>query len=377
MSTPNPPAVRAYLARVRTALADLPAAEVDEIVEDVRPHLLEIAEGLGERATVEAMTEQLGSPESYAAEVRAAGDYPPPPAEGAEGAGKPKGSRRTAARLSLWVLVLGVGALALVGFAVGSEFDADLLAALVVIVPALAAAGWYVWSKGTGPVAELPEVRRVWSGVSGRAISLAAHLRTMAPAWWVLCAVLMGLSALLLVIRNSAAILVLPVFVGVAALALWAGPRSGTDRRLLWASVPVSVFVLAMGAGMVGYLASSLEGSTTEYPYQYTSNTSYDGEPGLFYGDEQLENVYVFDADGKPLRDVYLYTEDGRPLTVPRYGCEESTQSRITQGRDNRFPRPQIEQGGYDDEGNYNGYNAYRPSCSESDEIPFAAAIPK
>ncbi|MFF5990129.1 HAAS signaling domain-containing protein [Prauserella flavalba] len=377
MSTPNPPAVRAYLARVRTALADLPAAEVDEIVEDVRPHLLEIAEGLGDRATIEAMTEQLGSPESYAAEVRAAGDYPPPPAEGTEGAEKPTGSRRAGARLALWVLVLGVGALALVGFAVGREFDAELLGMLVLIVPALAAAGWYVWSRGTGPVAELPEVRRVRSGASRRAGSLGVHLRTMAPAWWVLCAVLMGLSALLLVIRSSTAILVLPLFVGIAALALWAGPRSRTDRRLLWASVPVSVFVFAVGSGMVGYLADSLEDSTSESPYQYTSNTAYDGEPGLYYGDEELENLYVFDADGKPLRDVYLYTEDGRPLTVPRYGCEESTQSRITQGRDNRFPRPHIEQGGYDDEGNYNGYNAYRPSCTESDEVPFTAAIPK
>ena len=34
MSTHTQPAVRAYLARVRTALSDLPAGEVDEIVDD-------------------------------------------------------------------------------------------------------------------------------------------------------------------------------------------------------------------------------------------------------------------------------------------------------------------------------------------------------
>ncbi|WP_332253562.1 HAAS signaling domain-containing protein [Saccharomonospora halophila] len=51
MSSHTRPAVRAYLARVRTALSDLPADEVDEIVEDVRPHLAEIADGLGEDAT--------------------------------------------------------------------------------------------------------------------------------------------------------------------------------------------------------------------------------------------------------------------------------------------------------------------------------------
>jgi hypothetical protein len=48
MSTQSPTAVRVYLARVRSALTDLPPAEVEEILEDVRPHMTEIAVELGE-----------------------------------------------------------------------------------------------------------------------------------------------------------------------------------------------------------------------------------------------------------------------------------------------------------------------------------------
>ncbi|MBK1786828.1 HAAS signaling domain-containing protein [Prauserella cavernicola] len=375
MSTQTPPAVRAYLSRVRTALADLPTAEVDEIVEDVRPHLLEIAEGLGEAATVESMTEQLGTPESYAAEVRATGDYPPAPTEDTATT-EDTGPATAPARLAVWSLVLGAFALGLVGFALGSDLDDGVLFGLLVIVPVIGAGAWFVWAQGTSPVAQLPEIKALRDTLRTKAGPALRQLRLMAPAWWVLCAVVLALVALLLVVKSRHAIIGLPLFVAMAALALWAGPRTESDRRLLWASVPVSVFVLAVGAGLVTYLAGSIDRPSDDYPYNYTANTSYDGEPALNYGDEELDNLYVFDAEGKPLTDVYLYTADGRPLTVPRYGCEESTETRVTTGRDNKFPRPRIQQGGYDDQGNYNGYNAYRPDCAESDKVPFTAAIP-
>ena len=50
----KPTAVRVYLARVRTALADLPASEIEEILEDVRPHLAELEAELGEGARWDA-----------------------------------------------------------------------------------------------------------------------------------------------------------------------------------------------------------------------------------------------------------------------------------------------------------------------------------
>lgn len=114
MNVGSPIAVREYLARVRSALADLPAGEVEEILDDVRPHLMEIASELGERARLVEMVARLGEPESYAAELRAAGDYPPPTAVG--GPASPAAGR-FGLRFAVWSMVLSSLALAFVGFA--------------------------------------------------------------------------------------------------------------------------------------------------------------------------------------------------------------------------------------------------------------------
>src|SRR5262245_27801142 len=56
-----------YLGRVRAALADLPTDARDELIEDLPDHLAEVlAEDAG------TLTERLGEPEAYAAELRAA-----------------------------------------------------------------------------------------------------------------------------------------------------------------------------------------------------------------------------------------------------------------------------------------------------------------
>ena len=59
--------VAAYAARVRAQLADLPATEMDVLVEDLEQHLAEVAaEGEG------SLEQRLGSAEQYARELRAA-----------------------------------------------------------------------------------------------------------------------------------------------------------------------------------------------------------------------------------------------------------------------------------------------------------------
>ncbi|MFG1990220.1 HAAS signaling domain-containing protein [Actinoplanes sp. NPDC048988] len=67
-----------YVAGVRQALADLPDATRDELLEDLPEHLAEVrAEGTG------TLTERLGTPAAYAAELRATagfvGGFPDPP----------------------------------------------------------------------------------------------------------------------------------------------------------------------------------------------------------------------------------------------------------------------------------------------------------
>lgn len=375
MSTHTQPAVRAYLARVRTALSDLPAGEVDEIVDDVRPHLAEIAESLGERASVDAMIEELGTPESYAAEVRAAGDYPPPPSVNT-GEGDRK-SGRAGARMSLWGLVLGAFGAMVMGIVIGSSRNDEALVPLLVVAVLAAAAAAYVWINGPGVVRSLPEVRWFVAGSGGVwSQRLNTALQALNPVWWWLSAALLTLLAIVLVAEWYNGVLGLPVLLAVAALALWAGPKSRTDRRMLWAAVPVSAFVVGAGLGLAGHLIESAHGHSGDFHAYEATNTTIDGELLLLYGQEEVENLYLFDSEGTPLTDVYIYTDDGRPLLAQRYGCEQHTQEKIPVGRDNHFPRPHIEQGGVDEFGTVNGYNAYRAFCREVDEVPFTVAVP-
>jgi hypothetical protein len=204
------------------------------------------------------------------------------------------------------------------------------------------------------------------------------YARSLKPAWWVFCAVVLVSFGLLLMLRHRSAVLLLPFLVVAAVGALWAGPRVRTDRRLLWLAVPISAFVIG---GALGGFGAAIDlfarGSSSAPSYYYPSSSDNYGNDQLIYGGREVGNVYAFDAEGKPLTEVYLYDEAGRPLTVTRYGCERSSGSRQRIGADNRFPRPKIEQGVTDDQGNFNGYNGYRGACREIAGVPFSAAIPK
>lgn len=68
--------VGTYVERVRAALADLPPDDREELLEDLRDHLTEVAGEDGD-GSLEAL---LGPPESYAAELRSSAGLPPAPA---------------------------------------------------------------------------------------------------------------------------------------------------------------------------------------------------------------------------------------------------------------------------------------------------------
>ncbi|EID53287.1 HAAS signaling domain-containing protein [Saccharomonospora xinjiangensis] len=380
MSTHTHPVVRAYLARVRTALADLPGAEIDEIVDDVRPHLAEIAERLGERADVAGMIAELGTPESYAAEVRSTGEYPPPPA--AEEPARSGTPRLALARVALWGLLASVACAAVAGAVLASgEFDDDKALVLVLLVGAMVAvSGGYLVLRGTATVRELPELRGLLdAGREGNGVPRVARcLRALNPVWWVLSALVLGLLAVVAVVGHGGGVLGLVTMLALAGLALWAGPRSARDYRMVAVTLPLSAFVVGVGAGLADYVIGTARSSAAPYsapPVEYLNYTN-GGEPLLFYGSEEIGNIYVFDAKGNPLTDVYLYTEQGSPIRVPRYGCEEFTGGTMRTGTDNQFPRPRIDQGGVDDHGIVNGYNAYKPFCEEIDGVPFTVAVP-
>ncbi|WP_410606226.1 DUF1700 domain-containing protein [Amycolatopsis sp. lyj-109] len=378
----KPTAVRVYLARVRTALADLPASEIEEILEDVRPHLAELEAELGEGARVEALIERLGSPESYAAELRASGGYPAPGEGATQVFTTTAGPSLVKPRIALWGLLFSALALALLAFGAAVTVDPDVFAGLLLFAPVFVVSLVLLLRGGVEPVLALPEVAWLRTTMAkGReqedAGKFLRYLGSLKPAWWVLCAVALVAFGLLLMLRHRGAVLLLPFLILAAVAALWAGPRVRTDRRLLWVAVPISAFVIG---GALGGFGAAIDlfarGGSSSPPSYYTSSDSY-GNDQLTYGGHDVGNIYAFDAEGKPLTEVYLYDEEGRPITVTRYGCERSSGSRQKIGEDNRFPRPKIEQGVTDDQGNYNGYNGYRGACRELAGVPFSAAIPK
>lgn len=384
MTTPT--AVRDYLARVRTALDDLPDAEIEEIVEDVRPHLQEIAAELGEDARVDSMIERLGSPESYAAEIRASGDYPPPPASPpAAETKKLFGRPNLVPRIVFWSLLGSALFTAALGFGVGLSQRIGLLGFLVVPAIFLVFGAVHVVKHGLGPVKELPEVRAVLDYLRSEDRTdsqrkAMAYLRSLQPAWWIVCAVVLALLGWLLARRSVFAMLVLVGLVALGVMAIVVSPMLGKDRRWLWYSLPVSALAAGAVFGVGAHLLDIWRFSGSGYGYSsssYNSNQTPDGKPALSYGTESVENIYAFDAQGKPLHDVYLFDENGRPLSLPRYACEPSSGGKATRGNDNVYPRPRIEQGTVDDHGNRNGYYGYRSYCQENAEIPFAAALPK
>ncbi|MFG1641945.1 DUF1700 domain-containing protein [Amycolatopsis sp. NPDC049252] len=382
----KPTAVRVYLARVRTALADLPASEIEEILEDVRPHLAELEGELGEGARVEALIERLGTPESYAAELRASGGYPP----AGEGAATvlttaPASPSLLKPRIALWGLVISALALTLIAFTAAINVEPDALIGIVVPAPVFLISLALLLRGGVEPVLALPELARLRTSLGrlreqeegGKALR---YLGSLKPAWWVICALALLTFGVLLMLRHRQAVLLLPFLLLAGVAAVWAGPRLRADRRLLWVAVPVSAFVIG---GALGGFGAAVDLISNRSPYQsasspyYPSSSDQYGTDQLTYGGQAVGNVYAFDAEGKPLTEVYLYDEEGRPITLTRYGCERSSGTKEKIGSDNRFPRPRIQQGVTDDQGNFDGYNGYRSACREDPNVPFSAAIPK
>jgi uncharacterized membrane protein len=395
MSTENSTPVRVYLARVRNALDDLPPAELEEVLDDVRPHLGEIVAELGPDARVDALIAQLGTPEAYAAELRAAGDYPTrsetvvPPTI--------KREHRMAPRLALWSVIVCAFLMGLFAVAAADNLHtAELvLAAVPLGIPVLLSA-WYVLSRGTGGITALPEVRKFRSlfADDNRALK---YLRSLLPAWPLVCAVVfVGLGLALFLRHTVDGLVALLLLAAIAAVVVATSSRLKVERRWLWLHVPVAAIVVGSGVGMASYFIDAIGHNGNSSPVSYSPATTVDGSPVLTYGGNQVGNIYAFDAQGKPLKDVYLFDDQGRPLNLPRYDCDTANGGFTKSGNDNRFPRPNagpnvdgpFNGGWYDGNGNYNsgpytggsysGNGPYgaNPVCNDSTNPPFAAVIP-
>jgi len=302
MSTTRTEAGADYLLRLRVALADLPPGEVAEIVGDVQVQLDEADE---------AELARLGSPESYAAELRIAAGYP------AAGAAVPVG--RMSARIGLWLLGAGAAAAVLVGvYGLRNGSGSGLLVTSVVFVAAPVALGWLL-ARGYDGLRALPEPRRVSSAALRVSTLVPAGVRqlltSVRPAWWVVRA---GLAALLIVSTVSAGPNTRAVGLLTLLFALpsaWLAQQVRRSRGWAWVSLPLNMFAVGVGLALIAGT-----GQPAAFALATSSHMSIRSAPSL-----AVDNVYPFDSAGRPLTTIYLYDQDGKPITV--VGTAASTPS--------------------------------------------------
>ncbi|MFI7546375.1 HAAS signaling domain-containing protein [Actinoplanes sp. NPDC049599] len=256
--------INLYVFAVRAALGDLPESLRDELLEDLPEHLAEVlADGEG------SLTDRLGSPEAYAADLRTTagfvGGFPDPP-----GRTDQVREMRDAALARLRIADVRLGPL--FGAAKASEF-------LVLLRPA-----WWV---------------------------LRGYLAAMVLAW------MLDDSGqplgLLPRIGGSEAIALLLLGAGVLG-SIWLGRRSlrlaRGPRVALYAGSVVLVLV-ALG----GFLDADSNARGSSYSDVGYENP-YSSVEDLFIYDEQgrlITNARVFDQNGEPLRigNAYCYDDDG------------------------------------------------------------------
>jgi hypothetical protein len=232
-----------YLDGVRAALADLPPTERDELLEDLPDHLAEVA-----AESEQPLTERLGPPERYAAELRAAAGLAP------RTGAVPASMARTARRLGGYVSIIDIR---------------------------------------LGPLVGEPRLR-----------DFLVQLR---PAWWVLrgyilAVVLIGWfddPSLLPRVGGSRLLGLIIVFAFVLA-SIWLGRRTGGLSTLLRRTVAVT-------GGLVAVLGLFALSDVDAWAHQGRLPGVYDNESGVTdvfpYGPDgkPLTGVTLYDQNGNSI----------------------------------------------------------------------------
>jgi uncharacterized membrane protein len=233
-----------FLTRMRTALSDLPPAEVDELLEDTAEHVRELAREHGE----DQLELRLGSPETYAAELRSAAGYPPPaPDEPTQQLKLERGDGVEALALA-GLFIMSASAMLLAGSVLVGSYRASVLLPLFVLTGLVGLAiSLPLLIRGPGgvrAVADLPAVKTLTaylepdeSTLSGKVL---AYVYSLQPAWWLL-------RVLPIVMITRAGVVGLVILgVPAAVISVLVGHYSRADRRLLWIVVPANAFVASI-----------------------------------------------------------------------------------------------------------------------------------
>ncbi|MDX5456103.1 HAAS signaling domain-containing protein [Micromonospora tulbaghiae] len=250
-----------YVDRVRAALADLPPGVRDELTEDLPEHLAEVAaEGEG------ALVDRLGTPEAYAAELRAAA-----------GAGE---GRRPARFHRL---------------AEARERAATQIRLL---------------DRQLGPVLGHETV--------------SDFLRPLRPAWWLVRGWLAALVVAWMVDGRSGLVprlggntsMGLLLLIGALVASMWWGRRSAGIigwRRQLHQIATAALLLFSFAV-----LVQVDERADTDV-YNGYEQTSVD------HRYERIEDVFVYDQQGRLIRDAQLFDQNGVPIRLGWPNCLDSS----------------------------------------------------
>lgn len=296
------PAVTEFVTRVRAQLADLGFEEQQELTDGLEADLSDLVAERG--------IEALGDPLAYARELRAAAGLDPVMGR-ARGAILPVGERvdrfldATHARWDRGVAGLP-----------GSPWE--LLVALHPV--------WWAF--------------RAW---------LAVELVDLWFGGWPVTPVPSVLGPFFGLLLTVAAVV---ISTQIGRGKLWPGTRAGRSVGPRVLLLGLNAFAIVVAPVVLGQFPGS--GSEIFEAGAVTPGAGGTTGPGLMVNDRFVENVYPYDAQGRPLTGVQLYDQNGRPLDVTRDPAylDRSAQYRVTYPWRNGsaafynvFPLPQRVQG--------------------------------
>ncbi|MBN1091591.1 hypothetical protein JKP75_02765 [Blastococcus sp. TML/M2B] len=247
--------VRAYARQVRAALADLPAARVAELLEDLEEHLVEVAAEGGE-----PLADRLGPASGYAAELRRSAGLGEPPAAGA-----PAGPARTP-----WHAELTAG--------LARAQRSRPWLAVQEFLPELRPAWWVV---------------RAWAALVALDALLLGSTSFPVPTF--------GTSPLIGLLLTGAAV----TWSVRRGLRVREDPSLGRARLAVAGNAALALLALVAVFGAGG----QPEPAMASYPGPEPGDAELAHEDGT-----PITNIHPYSSTGEPLEGVLLYDQDGRPI---------------------------------------------------------------
>jgi hypothetical protein len=278
--TVHDPEVAEYLRDVRAELDDLPADERDELLEGLEADLTELRAEEGG-----SLTDRLGTPQAYAAELRSAAGLPPHEA--------------TPTPTVLDRLRTAVGPLK----------------------------NWAEAAPGLAALRRLlPELRPGWWVLRGYLVA------------WLVCMMLGSGGVSGPFPRFGDSVLVgLLLAVGAIALSVWVGRRTGRRRWVSRAVLLTNLVVAFMT--LVALLDIQERYAQQEATYYWPVSGELAGPNG------RITDIRPYDRDGRPLSDVQLYDQNGIPIDLEGPNAYRYRPDGTTWG--NVFPQFELAPGEY------------------------------